>query len=533
MNHKLLIADDRTIILDGLAKLVDWPSLGFELVGSCRNGQEVIDYIDRHSVDVILTDIKMPVLSGLDIARYVSENRLPIVVVLISAFKDFQLAREAIQHQVRWYLLKPTKLHEIKAVFSEIKLQLDEAQKQNAGSEDDLEDSGVDDILERQFHIDLYWGALRDEKAVSRRLAELSLPETLMQAPGCLFSIQMRPGSEHDGGEVALLQRYMQAYTETLTDQGKVAGKIHLIHFTDQRIQYMATFAQETSPDEITRLLQAHIQVRNDELESLFGVTLQLDLQSSYSNIAQYLMNSDKHQANPQMNRQEDDPYRNDARSVDACIQQIAHYLQEEKTDFAINLMHQLLSPVYMQAPGRLPVFAAGFLYRVSELITRAVGEAVQAADAFSDQLVMPNWETLKSTDQIMAACNQALTDFSGQTGQVMVQKQHKVIQVATDYIDAHIGESLSLEEMARIVYLSPVYFSKLFKTETGINFSDYVKKARVGRAIVLMQEIRYKIYDICEQVGYKNIRHFYKVFKQVTGMTPTEYRNKHVHPGR
>jgi two-component system response regulator YesN len=157
----------------------------------------------------------------------------------------------------------------------------------------------------------------------------------------------------------------------------------------------------------------------------------------------------------------------------------------------------------------------------------------VQQPDTRSAPLIMPDWETLKNADEVMAACNQVLTDFSGQTGQAMMQKQHKVIQVATDYIDAHIGEALTLEDMARIVYLSPVYFSKLFKTETGINYSDYVKKARVGRAIELMQEIRYKIYDICEQVGYKNIRHFYKVFRQETGMTPTEYRNKHVHPGR
>lgn len=536
MNYKLLIADDKTIILDGLANLVDWPSLGFELIGSCRNGQEVIDAIGQNQVDVILTDIKMPVQSGLDIARYVSENRLPIVVVLISAYKDFQLAREAIQYQVRWYLLKPTKLQEIKAVFTEIKEQLDETRKQNSSGEDEPEDEDIADILERQFHIDLYWGALRDEKALLKRIAELSLSEVLLREPGCLFSITVKPDQVQNSEETALLQRYMQAYTETMTEQDteqdKVVGKIHLIHFTDNCIRCMATFVEGTSPAEMMRLLQNHLQTGSDELDHLFGLSLQIDIETTYTDVAAFIINRESgHEDSAQEEQLQEDPYRTDFRSVDACIQQICLYLQEEKTEFAISLMHRLLQPQSLQAPGRLPVFATGLFYRLSALLAHASDES-SASDAGTTRLAMPDWDHLKSNEEIIVAGEQALQEFTRQAGQVMAQKRHKVIQIATAYIESHIGEALTLEEIAKVIYLSPVYFSKLFKAETGVNYSDYVKKIRIARAIELMQEIQYKVYDVCERVGYKNIRHFYKVFKQVTGMTPTEYRNRQILSG-
>lgn len=101
------------------------------------------------------------------------------------------------------------------------------------------------------------------------------------------------------------------------------------------------------------------------------------------------------------------------------------------------------------------------------------------------------------------------------------------MIDEAKRYIEKECHREISLTEVAEHVYLSPVYFSRLFKESTNENYSEYLTRARIRKAKTLLKETHYRIYEICDQVGYKNIKHFYKVFKKETGKTPKDYRQK------
>jgi two-component system response regulator YesN len=104
---------------------------------------------------------------------------------------------------------------------------------------------------------------------------------------------------------------------------------------------------------------------------------------------------------------------------------------------------------------------------------------------------------------------------------------QQKIMSRAREYIQANFEKDISLEEVAMPVYLSPVYFSRLFKRCTGENFSDYLVKSRMKKAVELMQQPEYKVYEISQMVGYKNSRYFAKIFKRFTELTPSDYRKK------
>jgi AraC-like DNA-binding protein len=103
------------------------------------------------------------------------------------------------------------------------------------------------------------------------------------------------------------------------------------------------------------------------------------------------------------------------------------------------------------------------------------------------------------------------------------------LIRKAKEYINAHCCEDVTLEDVANEVYLNPVYLSRLFKEQTGENFSDYLIGRKIKKAMEFLMDGRYKVYEISELVGYKSVQYFYRIFKQYTGMTPAEYRNREV----
>lgn len=123
--YKLVIADDEKIIRMGLKNVVDWESLGFEVTGLFTDGQEIVEYLDYMLPDVILTDIKMSHVSGLDVAKYVYEHEIPCKVVLISGYQEFDLAVKGLKYGVKDYLLKPTDVDAIIKTFGELRSQLD------------------------------------------------------------------------------------------------------------------------------------------------------------------------------------------------------------------------------------------------------------------------------------------------------------------------------------------------------------------------------------------------------------------------
>ncbi len=123
--YRLLIADDEEDIRRGLALFFPWDEVGFEVIGTAENGKVALDMARSGTVDVVFCDVRMPVMSGIDLARAIFEADLKVPVVFLSAFKDFSYAQAALQFGVRDYVLKPTDYANIRAVFGKLKRELD------------------------------------------------------------------------------------------------------------------------------------------------------------------------------------------------------------------------------------------------------------------------------------------------------------------------------------------------------------------------------------------------------------------------
>ncbi|WP_319415304.1 response regulator [Marispirochaeta aestuarii] len=126
--YTLLIVDDEYEIRNGLSNLFPWHETGFQVQAVRENGREALDYIIEHPVDVVLCDIMMPELSGIELARELRDRHPRIKIVFLSGYRDFEYARKALSYGVRNYIVKPTKYSELSHVFHQLREELDEEQ---------------------------------------------------------------------------------------------------------------------------------------------------------------------------------------------------------------------------------------------------------------------------------------------------------------------------------------------------------------------------------------------------------------------
>src|SRR4030042_1209017 len=132
--YRLLIVDDEEDIRRGLAELFPWVEIGFEVAGTAEKGRQAFDLVAAGGVDAVLSDIRMPVMSGIDLAKALSEAGLAVPLVFLSAYRDFSYARQALQYGVRDYVLKPTDFADIRSVFARVRGELDRSRPSGAGA---------------------------------------------------------------------------------------------------------------------------------------------------------------------------------------------------------------------------------------------------------------------------------------------------------------------------------------------------------------------------------------------------------------
>lgn len=133
--YKLLIADDEAKIRNGLVNYFPWNQEGFDVVCECSDGRQVIACLECTDVDVLLLDIVMPHVSGLDVVKYIAEKKLPVKVIILSAHREFDYAQKCLRLGVQDYVLKPTKYDELVEVFRKVRVELDDQRNSSADRE--------------------------------------------------------------------------------------------------------------------------------------------------------------------------------------------------------------------------------------------------------------------------------------------------------------------------------------------------------------------------------------------------------------
>lgn len=482
--YKLIIADDERRIREGLKKIVDWEQLGFVVTELFQDGQEVIEYLDYMIPDVILTDIKMNFVSGLDVAKYVYENELPCKVILISGYQEFEQAIAGLRYGAADYLLKPTNVDQIQDTFLKIKKQLDEKQAQLQKERYDRErtDEAIQ-LLEERFFADIVMGVMESREYIQDCMGVL-YPNLDIGNCRCFladlyienYEYYMNNVWEYSYDQLEMnLRNFLKIY------EGDY--RFHIVYKTDNLIELLAINtgnAQEPSFPE-----QFCLDGLLKEMEQSFGFRAKAEIRQRYDDI--YHVNH----LREKVLEKEDDAI-------------LGQYIKEQKklvtSNIAIGnivtaqkLYHNIVDEV-----DKLPVqkrnnIVIDILSTINDVLwetNEQLAGAIQPMMNYSDILSMTriqdilNWSD-RLFDRIRISDNQQ--DSSGSS----------LVARAKNYIKENIYRDISQEELANSLYICPSYLSRLFRKQTGEGFLQCVTRMKMEKAIELLREPQYKTYQV------------------------------------
>ena len=516
--YKMIIVDDEAIIRNGLQKFINSEKTGFEVCATFPDGREAIEYIRLNNVDLVMTDIKMMEISGLELARYIKENMPHIKVVILSGYKEFDYAQKAIEFNVKHYLLKPTSFEEILKVLCKIKQSLDEELiKQNTDIYERQNKEEIDAILKTQLFFDLYMGALRDESEIKKRFDNIDkrLDPSLIRMVVINIKINEFSNFMENTWKYGK-EKFYFAISNIIRDDSSEMDFIQ-IHSNLDELKIVAVDYKGADIRSCVDIVDERLKILVLTTKSLFNLDVTANIEKTFSDILnipekiythidneetgvsqQYILNERYKLLFTNLNI-------GNYEGVRSIVEDIFDILKDstvEETKVSLLYIFNIIIYKYKEIGIEIEKIMPIQSYISTVIEIKCNNELEQ-------------W--LKKTLDNIAKCIDHKSD----------QTTYLIIKNAREFIDSNFSKDISLEDVADYVFLSASYFSRLFKSVTGKNFRDYLIDLRMSKAIELLKENKYKIYEISKLVGYTSSNYFNRVFKLYTGYTPKDYCRK------
>jgi two-component system response regulator YesN len=514
--------DDEVLIREGLAKLIQKENPTFQIVGIFADGQDVLEALPNLEVDVVITDIRMPMLGGLPLIKELQNHSPHIRSILMSGYVDFGYAQEAIRYSAVDYLLKPiNKAQLFKLLY---RLQQEQLTKLNQVKEQ---------------RILLLSALLTQEENRDKQLEGFPLTtinKINIEFPHSFFvPFILKSNEAHHLQQCASQLQQLQVQLTNYTNQSDLdmeeMGLGLDLLWSDQAYQgWIMYFTQPPSLgqlDKIGRQLLAYAQqesfplhigsgglCRNlTQLQSAFNIARYTCDQGLYNNRIHYFSHplSPPSLAKIKVRQPETYPQLiNDLKILNTAPLQ--HWLIQNFTN------------IKEQQGG---IF---HIYELCHLTSRKIEHEVDEwTTLFHDQIL----QQLKS-DLYLFFCYDELVSYVVDIflSKLELIRADRLASLASatltikQFIHEHYAEQIDLNALAAIVYLTPTYVSKLFKQETGYTITDYLTDVRLQHAKrLLTHQPHLKVQEISEQVGYADVAYFHKLFKRTIGITPAQYK--------
>ncbi|RIX60564.1 response regulator [Paenibacillus nanensis] len=540
MTLKMVIAEDEQAFRDGIVSSINWKLYDIEIVGEAEHGRQALDMMLESRADLLLTDIRMPHLNGLDLIRAAKEAGIDFHSILLTGYNEFDYAKEAIKLGVSDYLLKPCMPHDILRVVIDVKKKIDAAEFEGRMlTERDRTWNRSIQLLKNGILSQWIQQPLMplEERTVAMREVNLALqPEPIVV--GRIEIDAMESGNRGMNNRDLELMRYAILNITDETLRPYYNGKLEVFRHGDELL-WMANVSSNggRASDSCEPLQQLK---RNLESYLHLSVSFSLssvqpsvnDARTAYEEACKALESrfyqgkggiflysklNMKHDGKTSIM---DDPY------LERVEKELLAHLQVGQYGGAVDAIEAGISYLKQQT-----VYSRSeIIWRVSGIIMalqRLAQERFPGTIEWQNDLVnwierIPNMETLDDCSVILQMIVQSIVQTSPHQKQL-----HRTVQATLELIRAKYDTNLTLELAAKETFVSNSYLSSLFKQELGVNFLDYLHQYRVERAKELLRE-HFKIYAVAKLVGYGEERHFSSTFKKWTGMTPSQFQKRY-----
>ena len=540
---KIFLAEDEVIVRETIKRMIPWEELGFELVGEAADGEMALPLLIRQKPDLLITDIKMPFMDGLTLAKLAKKELPELKIVILSGYDDFNYAKQAISIGVEEYLLKPITKNALIERLSEIRSRYEHEKTQKEYYEKFQREMQVyEKNSNRDFFEALVCGSM-DMMEVYKKAEKLGL-DIVAEAYNILiftmnseedFSGQKEGYSEWEAESLEMLEDFFSDNTSAMLFRCNIFSYGVLIKGQKETIDENT----RSCIDEIKKILDRKEQKRQWFVAVGESVERLSQLQKSYhsasrafsqrylygENILYYdemeLMEHRSGQADTN-----DNAYLKnvDVNALNPAILQkfLSNGLQEETENFVKD---------YFYAIGQEPMESLVFRNYVILNVRFSVLSFLKSLGCDTEEMEPENTEEIlaESGKNIESAItyakkmiSQAITIRDQNSG----NKNRSILKTAVDFIDEHyMDEDISLNTAANVANVSSNHFSALFSQNMGQTFIEYLTTLRMNKAKELLRCTGMRSSEVAGEVGYKDAHYFSYLFKKTQGMTPSEYR--------
>lgn len=522
--YKVLLADDEEDIRVGISRKMDWASLGFILVGQAENGREALELAEQLQPDLVLTDIKMPFMDGLELCSILTQRLPASKFVVFSGFDDFDYAKQAIGMNVSEYILKPINAAELTAVLKKLKEQLDRerTQRQDVENLRRLYDESLPTLRS------LFLSRLLDGQIDRDRVSELALRHQVSLEGGAFAAALVHIDGNKDRRELLSLS-VQKLFEENFSVQGCVCrpflynGSVAMLAAMEDSSRIYGVI---DAADRACSLAESYLGLR-----LTVGVGLPMEEPGDLPRSAQGARNALEYRGLVGKGRTiyigDLEPSgrlylsfdENDERELVSAIKLCGQAEVRQTVDRLVDKLRVSELPMLQ--------FNMFFLELFTCLLRLARGAGLELEAVFGPGFT----GTVQSMDfnspqELGTWCLDRCLKIQELIGSQRTDSAWRAIERAKDYIAGHFSDSdLSVETLCRHLHLSPAYFSTLFKRETGMSFTAYVTEVRMNEAAALLRGTEEKTYLVAERTGYPDPNYFSYVFKKHFGISPTKYR--------
>jgi two-component system response regulator YesN len=543
---KVLIVDDEEWTRISLREAIDWASLGMEICGEACNGQAAIELMHSARPEIVITDIRMPVMDGLRLIERLDTEYPETLVILLSGFSDFEYAKKVIQHRAFDYALKPIDEEQLSAtlVRAAIKLIEDKSRHEDLiGLQIQLNEIGM--MPKEKFLTNLLTGEAGSPGEIRQAVRKYGIRlEGPIFAAAVLRASNFRELTEDKYKADAELASFvlLNLASELLQKDGeslvfRTNGKQNEVVF----ITVLPESIEGRSGEEISSVLLPVVTKAVDTVgfKLLAGISGEFaaltDLRHAYKQAAEALRNIAIMNRGPIIHIDE----------VAACSENYVqpedqeraflYYLEQGyKTQALIwvdDLFLQWERADHIRPDSIRETLAELTIGIRKQLKKRGVDMNGLSNHSESESLV---WNGMWTLAQLKSWFSGIVSEAADRIADSRKIGSRRAVLDIVSYLHNHYGEEVSLYAVSETHFLNPAYLSRLFKQETGHTFNEYLSGIRMEAAARLLTgQEDYKVNDIAVLVGYENGTYFMRKFKEYFKMTPSEYRRSHSQHGQ
>lgn len=527
---RVLLVDDEPFIRRGLASLIDWESEGFCIAGEASNGKSAIQLLEKNEYDLIISDIKMPEIDGIELITYVKEHKLSSArFVFLSGFYDFQYAKTAIQCNCCDYILKPIQKDELLTTLRKIMA----VYQKEAGSEKRKRDC---EKAYMESHImAILWGKY-DELNLKYVTEKMRLSDKIAYIH-CEISLNdekfLAVSEENKIAQHRKLHNYACLLLKNYSD--------YIIFDTVKHTQcygigilYCSFMAEEkglSKEDWLKWLVR--------ELSGRVGYEVVASMGDEVNDIS-LIVNSYREAI---MIRSFRFYMKQDNKFIWNCKKESE--TKGTKTDRLKKLIDDLIHVIEINDRLRIRAYSKELYLCMMDkntdpeevskdiqyMLYRLLGLAYNQDADINQEEIMQYIREAVFTSRTNYENVQKFQQFSVEYSDYLAQLRQNTAKGTINLIEADIEENyydnISLKSFGEKYYINSAYLGQLFKKQFGCSFKDYLNNVRVRKAAEIMINTDKKIYEIAGEVGYKNLEYFINRFEEIYGVTPTRFRKR------